>query len=172
MDDAWEKQPSDADDAYTEHELVREEALLEQVDRVAKVDNDFVKMQIQNMNPPPTSTSASVIPHTHEKGGSTTNDTTTISPKWQDQGRRLTEAVRPLPGEPYEHTARIASPGWYRLCIHPATTHINVEMELRKTSTYGKVDPHTGHVPGLDDVEIHSEIRALYSEGGIADYSV
>ena len=41
MDDAWEKQPSDADDAYTEHELVREEALLEQVDWVAKVDNDF-----------------------------------------------------------------------------------------------------------------------------------
>lgn len=54
----------------------------------------------------------------------------------------------------------------YRLCVHAhvMSDFIEVEMELRKSSTYGKVNPKTGHVPSLEDVEIHSEIRNLFDK--------
>jgi len=52
----------------------------------------------------------------------------------------------------------------YRMCVRSKTSTIEVEMELRKSSTYGKVNPKTGHVPSLEDVETHSEIHNLYEK--------
>lgn len=52
----------------------------------------------------------------------------------------------------------------YRLCVRAKVDTIEVEMELRKSSTYGKVNPKTGHVPSLEEVEIHAEIRNLYDK--------
>jgi hypothetical protein len=149
------------DVVYTEHEIDREEALLEQIDHEGEVDDDFVKMQIQNMNPRPTlSTTLPPPPKDEEDDGDVRHH------HRHHESRRLSEAItRPPPGEPYQYTSNIVSPGWYRLCIYPATTAIDVEMELRKSSLYGKVDVHTGHVPNLEDVVVHSEIHALYSEG-------
>jgi hypothetical protein len=152
------------DVVYTEHDIDREETLLEQIDHEGEVDDDFVKMQIQNMNPRPTLSTTTIPPppkDEEEDGGDGRHH-------HRHESRRLSEAItRPPPGEPYQYTTKIVSPGWYRLCIYPATTAIDVEMELRKSSTYGKVDDHTGHVPNLEDVEVHSEIHALYSEGEI-----
>jgi hypothetical protein len=52
----------------------------------------------------------------------------------------------------------------YRLCVRAKVQTIEVEMELRKSSLYGKVDPRTGHVPSLEDVEVHSEIHQLFDK--------
>ena len=157
------RQHAGDDVVYTEHEIEREEALLEQVDHEGEVDDDFVKMQIRNMNPRPTlSTTIPPPPKDEEDGGHHQHHQ-------REGSRRLSEAItRPPPGEPYQYTSKIVSPGWYRVCVYPATrTAIEVEIELRKSSSHGKVDAHTGHVPNLEEVEVHSEIRALYSEGEI-----
>lgn len=157
-DDAAQERHVGDDVAYTVHEIEREEALLEQIDHEGQVDDDFVKMQIQNMNPRPTLSTTIPPPMDEEDLGHQHHP--------HEGSRRLSEAItRPPPGEPYQYTSKIVSPGWYRLCIYPATTAIDVEMELRKSSLYGKVDAHTGHVPNLEEVEVHSEIHALYSEG-------
>ena len=155
------RQHAGDDVVYTEHEIEREEALLEQVDHEGEVDDDFVKMQIRNMNPRPTLSTTIPPPPKDEEDGEHHQH------HQREGSRRLSEAItRPPPGEPYQYTSKIVSPGWYRLCVYPATkTAIEVEIELRKSSSYGKVATHTGHVPNLEEVEVHSEIRALYSEG-------
>jgi hypothetical protein len=79
-------------------------------------------------------------------------------------GRRLKEVEHMVPGEPFQKTVTAESPGWYRLCVTAKWGDIEVEMELRKSSTYGPIDKHTGHVPGSDAALTHSEIHHLYEK--------
>lgn len=157
------------DDEY----LAREEANIEHLHREAEVDDDFVKLQIGNLKPAPVAASATIVPPKHREGGGgdeekDANEGRPPPPQRKRNNnhgrRRLSEAIRPPAGDPYERTFLIETPGWYRMCANPATKHVTVEMELRKESTHGRVDSRTGHVPGLEEVEIHSEIRALYEE--------
>ena len=155
------------DDEY----LAREKANIEHLHREAEVDDDFVKLQIRNLKPAPVASATIVPPEHREGGGGEEKDAREGRPPPPQRKRnnkygrrRLSEAIRPQVGDPYERTLVIESPGWYRLCVNPVNKHVTVEMELRKESTHGRVDPHTGHVPGLEEVEIHSEIRALYEE--------
>ncbi|KAL3810013.1 hypothetical protein ACHAXA_006128 [Cyclostephanos tholiformis] len=158
----------EVDDAY----LAREEANIEHLHREAEVDDDFVKLQIRNLKPAPVASATDVPDDGHRDGGddSEGGEGRKIPPppprRKRNGGRRrrLTETIRPPAGEPYERTVVIESPGWYRLCANTAHDLVTAEMELRKESTHGKVDARTGHVPGLEEVEIHSEIRALYEE--------
>ncbi len=173
------RRPPDGDENEDEYEvddeyLAREEANIEHLHREAEVDDDFVKLQIRNLKPAPVaSATTTVVPHDdgkeeekseRERGGGRRPP----PPRRKRNGRRLTETIRPPAGEPYERTVAIESPGWYRMCANAMHAPVIAELELRKESTHGRVDPHTGHVPGLEEVEIHSEIRALYAEEGTA----
>jgi len=141
-DDEW-------DDDVREREEDRRDRLKEEIDAEARVDDDFVKLQMQhkaNNNAP-------------QRRKIVDNNKTN-----NHRRRRLHEELRLVAGEPYQSTILIESPGWYRLCVHGKSTAITVEMELRKSSTYGKVDPRTGHVPYLTEVEAHTDIRTLFGK--------
>jgi len=53
-------------------------------------------------------------------------------------------------GEPFLKTVQILSPGWYRVCFHAVSSEVVVEMDMRKSSDFGPIDPETGHVPSLE----------------------
>ena len=139
--------------------LIREEQRRERLREEAQLDDDFVKLQMNHERHarPETDNEGPRRRNIHQQqGGADANH------------RRLREEPNPgiklLAGEPYQKTIQVESPGWYRLCVHPKSHTIEVEMELRKSSTFGKLDPRTGHVPELGTHEIHTEIRALFDK--------
>ena len=132
-----DEEPEHYDDDYT---LMKEEALRRQVEEEAEYDDDFVKLQMDNVKPAPS--------------GRRTNEDTRGRRRLQEQSKKL------VAGEPYQRTIQIESPGWYRVCVSAKFYEVEVEMELRK----GQIDRHTGHVRSLEDVEIHSEIKGLYEK--------
>ncbi|KAL7430572.1 hypothetical protein ACHAXH_003092 [Discostella pseudostelligera] len=133
------------------------EMKLEQLRNEAKLDDDFVKLQMDHdrANRPrqhPDNTEGEAL------GGG-------ASPSEQHgRGRRLLEdTIKLSAGLPYERTIEITIPGWYRLCVGPPPSGeaISVEMELRSGSN---LDPRTGHVLSIEETETHSEIHSLYQD--------
>lgn len=151
MDDDAEDHDADYDYQFRMQEE-HEERLIEMVDKEAEIDDEFVKESNENAE----KAAAAGSPERRKL----------VTP--DDRHRRLSgeehAELKLIAGEPYQKTVLIESPGWYRLCVHGKSTAIEAELELRKSSTYGEVDRHTGHVPSLEDVEIHSEIRSLYQK--------
>ena len=132
-----DEEPDHYDDDYT---LMKEEALRRQVQEEAEYDDDFVKLQMDNVKPSPS--------------GRRTDDKARGSRRLQDQPKKL------VAGEPYQRTIQIESPGWYRVCLGAKFYEVEAEIELRK----GQIDMHTGHVRSLEDVEIHAAIKDLYEK--------
>ena len=132
-----DEEPDHYDDDYT---LMKEEALRRQVLEEAEYDDDFVKLQMDNVKPSPS--------------GRRTDDKARGSRRLQDQPKKL------VAGEPYQRTIQIESPGWYRVCLGAKFYEVEAEIELRK----GQIDMHTGHVRSLEDVEIHAAIKDLYEK--------
>jgi len=140
-----------------DYEIVHEEQLKRQVEEEAMLDDDFIKLQMDHEA------------HRDGAGGRRRRlqeqelqqpyDETATARR-----RRLTEVETLIPGEPFQKTVKAESPGWYRLCVTAKWGTIEVEMELRKSSTYGPIDKHTGHVPGSDAAVTHSEIHHLYEK--------
>ncbi|KAL7548209.1 hypothetical protein ACHAWF_011500 [Thalassiosira exigua] len=128
---------------YFKDDFVRakEEMRREKLMREAEVDDDFVKLQQGDRRT------------LHEDGGDR-----------DPRRRRLREEVKLLPGEPYQKTVSVESPGWYRLCVVGSNSPVEAELELRKSSLYGHVDRRTGHVPSFEEVEAKSEIHRLYEK--------
>ncbi len=140
-----------------DYEIVHEEQLKRQVEEEAMMDDDFIKLQMDH--------------EAHAAGGGRRRLQELDQQQQQQQQsydqtsrRRLTEIEALIPGEPFQKTVKAESPGWYRLCVTAKWGTIEVEMELRKSSTYGAIDKHTGHVPGSDAAEAHSEIHHLYEK--------
>mmetsp|Transcript_11832 Transcript_11832/g.21348 ORF Transcript_11832/g.21348 Transcript_11832/m.21348 type:complete len:442 (-) Transcript_11832:241-1566(-) len=142
-DDEW-------DDDIREREEERRNRLKEEIDAEARMDDDFVKLQMERKADDNAPQRRKIVDNNNSKNN--------------NHGRRLREELRLVAGEPYQSTILIESPGWYRLCVHGKSTAITVEMELRKSSTYGKIDPRTGHVPYLTEVEAHTDIRTLFGK--------
>jgi emp24/gp25L/p24 family/GOLD len=76
-------------------------------------------------------------------------------------------------GEPDERTFAAPQEGWYRLCVTASFQTITVEMDLRKSSELGGVDPKTKHVLTFEQKAIQEEDRLLEqdtaSQEGIKD---
>jgi len=157
----------DDDDDGVHMQEEHEEQMLRMIDKEAEIDDDFVVES--NMKRAKEATGGR-----HEQRRLVTPDAPPGDyPKREDgeqpaRHRRLSgeqhSELKLIAGEPYQKTVLVKSPGWYRLCAHGKSSPIEVELELRKSSTYGDVDRHTGHVPSWEDVEIHSEIRSLYKK--------
>ena len=146
------------DDFRDARDQMRQEHIKRQMDMEAEYDDDFVKLQVHNEK-------KDGGEHNEKKDGGDGPHRRNINDA--PNHRRLSEAHEPLKllvGEPYQKTIMVESPGWYRLCVHPRSHTIEVEMELRKSSTYGPIDRRTGHVPSLEEVETHSDIHALYEK--------
>lgn len=157
------------DDHIRARNEMREAHIEKVMEMEAEMDDDFVKLQMEDHR---RHQGGPDVIHDEEqrveKGenleeGEAPRRRKIVTP---NNHRRLREEdhneVKLLAGEPYQRTIQVQSPGWYRLCVHPRSHEIDVEMELRKSSTYGKLDPRTGHVPRLEDVETHDEIHHLY----------
>ena len=173
------EEEGDMADDYVRMREVREEHLERMLDMEAEMDDDFVKLQLDR-NIKQEKKEAKELPDSPERRRIIKpKDNTPVkhnerqhkelhNDDEQHPRRRLFGETPPelklLPGEPYQRTILVASPGWYRLCVHGKNTEVTVEMELRKSSTFGKVDPRTGHVPSLEEVETHSEIRGLFEQ--------
>lgn len=169
-EEEYDVEENEYDDDYVRareemrHEM-RQDNMKKRMEMEAELDDDFVKLQIKNdpreggepqrrrINDATDDTAPVGTPVNHNK----------IKEKQQQQQhgrrRRLQEELKLIAGEPYQKTIQAESPGWYRLCVNPKNprTTIEVEMELRKSSTYGEIDPRTGHVPSLEEVETHEE---------------
>lgn len=152
MEEMKEQHP-DMDD----YAIVHEEMLKRQMEEEAMLDDDFIKLQMNH--------------EAHGGGGGRgrrlQEEVEQEEPQQQQQlheqqHRRLTEVEKLIPGEPFQKTVKAESPGWYRLCVTAKWGTIEIEMELRKSSTYGPINPHTGHVPGSDASMTHTEIHHLY----------
>lgn len=76
-------------------------------------------------------------------------------------------------GEPDERTFAAPQGGWYRLCVTASFQTITVEMDLRKSSELGGIDPKTNHVLTFERKAIQEEDRLLEqdtaSQEGIKD---
>jgi hypothetical protein len=135
-----------------DYAIAHEERLKQQMEEEAEMDDDFVRLQMDH--------------EAHARrdgGGPPERKRMEDAQRQQQQGRRLQEAGM-VPGEPFQKTVTAESPGWYRLCVTARWTTVEVEMELRKSSTYGQIDKHTGHVPGSDMNFTHSEIHSLFDK--------
>ena len=147
MEDMKQIHP-DADDYWIAHE----EHLRMQMEEEAEFDDDFVKLQMDHEA------------HAQRDGGGPP-ERRRMEEALPRHGRRLQEAGgMMIPGEPLQKTIIAESPGWYRLCVTAKWSTIEVELELRKSSTYGPIDKRTGHVPGNDELTTHSEIHHLYEK--------
>jgi len=157
MEEMREHHP-DMDD----YEIVHEEKLKRQVEEEAMLDDDFIKLQMNH----------EALGNRGGGGRGRRLQEEVEQPRQQQllheqshSRRRLTEVEEKLiPGEPFQKTVTAESPGWYRLCVTAKWGSIDIEMELRKSSTYGPINPHTGHVPGSDAAITHSEIHHLYEK--------
>ncbi len=100
--------------------LVREEANMEHLHREAEVNDDFVKLQIRNLKPPPVA-SAMIVPPKHCKGGrgeeADAKEGRLPPPQWKRNNnrgrRRLSKAIWLPVGGPYKRMFAIKLPGWY-----------------------------------------------------------
>jgi hypothetical protein len=76
-------------------------------------------------------------------------------------------------GEPDQRTFAAPVEGWYRLCVTAAFQTVTVEMDLRKSSELGGLDPKTQHVLTFEQKAIQEEDRLLEqdtaSQEGIKD---
>jgi len=163
------EEEGDMADDYIRMREVREEHLERMLDMEAEMDDDFVKLQLdRNIKKGKQEKEILDIPERRRIIKPKHNERQHKEDEEEPPRRRLFGETPPelklLPGEPYQRTILVASPGWYRLCVHGKSTEVTVEMELRKSSTFGKVDPRTGHVPSLEEVETHSEIRGLFEK--------
>jgi len=145
----------------------RERLRLEEYAKDAEVDDDFVKLQMDHKpkgerNNAPLGELQEFNKGERRKIGKTNY----AAQENENHRRRLSEGENPIiklvAGEPYQKTIHVVSPGWYRFCVHPYSSTVEAEIELRKASTHGDVDKRTGHVLSLEDQEIHSEIHELY----------
>mmetsp|Transcript_34848 Transcript_34848/g.74282 ORF Transcript_34848/g.74282 Transcript_34848/m.74282 type:complete len:489 (+) Transcript_34848:126-1592(+) len=159
--------------------LVRDQRLREQLEREAEMDDDFVKLQTEKgvdepqrkktepeakgVTPQRRKIVGNIEEHPHGRRLMERNEEHETEDE-PPHGRRLREELRLVAGEPYQNTVLAESPGWYRLCVHGKSTAVIVEMELRKSSIFGKVDSRTGHVPYMTEVETHSDIRTLFTK--------
>ena len=163
-----------------EHEIeddyirMREERRRKAIVRETMVDDDFVKLQMDHQK-----RDEGRGPQKHriedvkdvkrednrkERRAKKEEQKEQQSPEVQQRRRRLREEeIKLLAGEPYQRTIQVKTPGWYRLCVKSHAS-LEVEMELRKSSLYGAVDPRTGHVPSLEYVETKSAIHHLYEK--------
>jgi emp24/gp25L/p24 family/GOLD len=64
-------------------------------------------------------------------------------------------------GEPDQRTFAAPQEGWYRLCVTATFQTITVEMDLRKSSELGGVDPKSKHVLTFEQKAIQEEDRLL-----------
>mmetsp|Transcript_26008 Transcript_26008/g.62444 ORF Transcript_26008/g.62444 Transcript_26008/m.62444 type:complete len:483 (-) Transcript_26008:345-1793(-) len=169
--DSFEKGEEEEEPVVYDDDFVRakEEMRLEHMRREAELDDDFVKLQMDREKKDEELGGGPKRRRINKEGDAVGGGKGHVEPPREEGGetparhRRLSENTKLLAGEPYQKTISVQTPGWYRLCVRPKSrVAIDVEMELRKSSTYGHVDPHTGHVPSLEGVEIHSEIRGLY----------
>ena len=141
-----------------DYEIEHEEMLMRQMEEEAMMDDDFVKLQMDH--------------EAHDRRGAgggrrlqEEEEEISQSAQYNDEGRRrLTDIEKLTPGEPFQKTVTAESPGWYRLCVTAKWGDIDAEIELRKSSTFGPVSPHDGHVPGSDASTTHSEIHKLYEK--------
>jgi len=175
------KEHPDMDD----YAIAHEERLKMQMEEEAMADDDFVKLQLDHEAHRNTKNN-NAQRDSDGGGGGRMEDTNSVNQhgrRLQENGedeneqqhqqyehhhhdgrRRLKEVEHMVPGEPFQKTVMVESPGWYRLCVTAKWGDIEVEMELRKSSTYGPIDKHTGHVPGSDAALTHSEIHHLYEK--------
>ena len=78
-------------------------------------------------------------------------------------------------GEPVQRTLIATSSGWYRACVKGNWYQITAELEMRKESDLGGVDPETGHVftyakqEELSENKFLEEDSASLEEGAIKD---
>ncbi|KAL7521235.1 hypothetical protein ACHAWX_005920 [Stephanocyclus meneghinianus] len=135
----------------------REHVLMNQVEKEFDYDDDFVKLQMKKRG-------GREMDRQIERYDDVPPGGLSDRMEMEQEGRRLQEEAILVAGEPYQKTILIKSPGWYRLCVRAKVDTIEAEMELRKSSIYGKINPKTGHVPSPQDAEIHSEIRNLYDK--------
>ncbi|KAL7469110.1 hypothetical protein ACHAXS_009359 [Conticribra weissflogii] len=145
-------------DILQDDERPRREKLKRQIDREAELNDDYIRAQMQ---------AEMGMMRRRLSGDDFVNlqmDNEADADEKKRTGAGGRNAEKLLPGEPWEYTVYVQSPGWYRLCVRAKVKTIWVEMELRKSSLYGKVDRETGHVPTLESVEIHREIRDLYEK--------
>lgn len=157
-----------------DYAIAHEEQLKRQVEEEAMLDDDFVKLQMNHEQHAPSTARRG----DGGGGGPPAEERRRMEDAQrhgrrlqaveeehqQRHGRRLREIENMIPGEPFQKTVTAESPGWYRLCVTAKWGNIEVEMELRKSSTYGPVDKHTGHVPGTDAAATHTEIHNLYEK--------
>mmetsp|Transcript_15659 Transcript_15659/g.32933 ORF Transcript_15659/g.32933 Transcript_15659/m.32933 type:complete len:404 (-) Transcript_15659:185-1396(-) len=156
--DDYEEDGGEKPDSPQDDETVRREKLKRQVDREADLNDDYIRAQMQ---------AEMGMMRRRLSGDDFVNlqmDEEAHAVKDKRTGAGGRNAERLLPGEPWEHTVYVQSPGWYRLCVRAKVQTIWVEMELRKSSLYGKVNKETGHVPSFESLEIHREIRELYEK--------
>ena len=158
---------------------IREEVLKRKVDHEALVDDDYVASQLADLDGGVarrrrlseaddfTKMQLDHEVHHHNKrtGAGGRDKQQPPPPQPSDLKRILQEESKIYAGEPWQHTLTIQTPGWYRLCVRANVQTIEVEMEFRKSSIYGKIDPKTGHVPFMEEMEIHTEIHDLYKKG-------
>jgi len=144
-------------DDYT---IAHEEQLKRQVEEEAMMDDDFIKLQMDHE-----------AHNNGNRGGGRGGgrrlqevDQQQQQQQYEGRRRRLTEVENLVPGEPFQKTVTAESPGWYRLCVTAKWGTIEVELELRKSSTYGPINKHTGHVPGSEAAITHEEIHHLYEK--------
>jgi len=176
------------DDEYEAMRHARGANLKRMVDAEGRIDDDFVKsqmarrkgmmkkmagkgqMDMQNMmKKMKTKGSDTGMPKGPQRRTIVTPDSAAAVQKGEEgeaPRRRLREReeVKLVAGEPYQKTITVSSPGWYRFCVHGKSTEVTVEFELRKSSVYGAIDERTGHVPLIEELETHSEIRHLYED--------
>lgn len=163
------------DDVALARDNMRDKMRREELEREAMLDDDFVKLQMDHKRKESKMEKDmdEMDKEVPERRRIDKNANAPAFHKEKEENnqpsrnhRRLREehpAIKLLAGEPYQKTIQVESPGWYRLCIYPKSHPIEVEMELRKSSTYGPVDRRTGHVPSLEEVVVHSEIHSLYA---------
>uniref|UniRef100_A0A7S1ZGG6 GOLD domain-containing protein n=1 Tax=Trieres chinensis TaxID=1514140 RepID=A0A7S1ZGG6_TRICV len=81
--------------------------------------------------------------------------------------------ARPTEGEPFQKTFKATKSGWYRACVRGSWYQITAEIEFRKSSELGDVDPRSGHVISyerrqmLNDEKKMDDLKA--DEGGIKE---
>lgn len=64
-------------------------------------------------------------------------------------------------GEPEQRTLTAKAEGWYRGCIKGSWYQLQVEMELRRSSELGGVDPDSGHVYSWEQKNIMDEEKTM-----------
>eukprot|EP00547_Thalassionema_nitzschioides_P007786 CAMPEP_0194223450 /NCGR_PEP_ID=MMETSP0156-20130528/35189_1 /TAXON_ID=33649 /ORGANISM="Thalassionema nitzschioides, Strain L26-B" /LENGTH=307 /DNA_ID=CAMNT_0038954617 /DNA_START=90 /DNA_END=1013 /DNA_ORIENTATION=- len=71
-------------------------------------------------------------------------------------------------GEPVQRTLLAKSRGWYRACVKGNWYQISAELEMRKESDLGGIDPDTGHVNSYAKQE-ELEEKAFLEQDALAD---